>query len=323
LINKPPLHLTRFGIIVVALLLALAGHLRAQSSSSLSPQESDSLLFSSDPVLAELDSILNSPDSVSILGLIDSLLALTEERSQLAVRFGYNSNVSASPNTVNINKFGLSPGISFFHKSGLYADLASYWSNQYDPGLYLTVPSAGYIFLPTTKWSILTEYSHYFYNKPDSIQGTGTTTSTPYTNNIYISNFWDGGWLTGRLDYSFLFGQKTGNRFYAAIGLDLIRKNWLGIDRIRFFPTAGLLYGNETVETQVLVFNPRPHWEERKDKPWGILNYSLSAPLTLSWKSWTFLASYTYNFPQPLPGELLDLSHSGFVTFTITRYFEM
>lgn len=315
--------MTRLGIIVLSLLLAQVAQLRAQGSNSLHPQESDSLLLSSDPVLAELDSILNSPDSLSILGLIDSLLALTEERSQLAVRFGYNSNVSASPNTVNINKFGLSPGISFFHKSGAYADLASYWSNQYDPQLYLTVPSVGYIFLPTTKWSILTEYSHYFYNKPDSIQGTGTTTNTPYTNNIYISNFWDGGLITGRLDYSFLFGEKTGNRFYAAIGLDFVKKNWIGIDRVRFFPTAGLLYGNETVETQVLVFNPRPGWDEVIEKPWGILNYSLSAPLTLSWRNWMFLASYTYNFPQPLPGELLDLSHSGFVTFTITRYFEM
>jgi len=297
-------------------------NLYAQGSNSLHAQEPDSLLLSSDPVLAELDSILNSPDSLSILGLIDSLLALTEERSQIAVRFGYNSNVIASPNTVNINKFGLSPGVSYFHKSGLYADLASYWSNQYDPELYLTVPSVGYLVLPTSKWSILTEYSHYFYNKPDSIKGTGTTTNTPYTNNLYISNYLDLGMVTGRLDYSLLFGQQTGNRFYAAIGLDLMKKKWLGMERVRFFPTVGLLYGNETVVTY--VEQPRlRRITEVKTKPWGILNYSLSAPITLSWSHWTFLASYTYNFPQPLPGEMLDLSHSGFVTFTITRYFEL
>jgi hypothetical protein len=314
--------LKRLRTIVVFLLFAGAGQLHAQGSSSLHPQESDSLLLSSDPILAELDSILNSPDSLSILGLIDSLLALTEERSQLAVRFGYNSNVIASPNTVNINKFGLSPGISFFHKSGLYADLASYWSNQYDPALYLTVPSIGYLVLPTSRWSILAEYSHYFYNKPDSVQGTGTTTNTPYTNNLYMSNFWDAGLLTGRLDYSFLFGEQTGNRFYAAIGLDLVKKNWLGIERVRFFPTAGLLYGNETVITYVENRRTR-RIDVVIDKPWGILNYSLSAPITLSWKNWSLLSSYTYNFPQPLPGEMLDISHSGFVTFTLTRYFEL
>src|SRR5690349_12194010 len=118
-------------------------------------QNADSLLFKADPVLAELDSILHSGDSLSIIDLIDSLIALTEERSQLAVRVGYNSNVTTATTTVNIAKFGLSPGVSYYHKSGLYGDLSTYWSNEYDPGLYLTVPSIGYIGLPTHNWSVL------------------------------------------------------------------------------------------------------------------------------------------------------------------------
>jgi hypothetical protein len=285
-------------------------------------QREDSLLLASDPIIAELDSILLSPDSLSILSLLDSLLELTEPRSQVAARLGYNSNITATTNTVNINKFGLSPGVAYYHKSGLYADVGAYWSNQYDPHMYLTVPTVGYIALPTSNWSVLAEYSHYFYNAPDTIQGTGTLTNTPYTNNIYLSNFVDIGMLAARLDYSFLFGDQTANRFYTAIGLDLMKKNWLGIDRIRFFPTAGLLYGNETVITyEVIPGHRRP--QEKKDKPWGVLNYSLSAPITLSWGNWNLLTSYTYNFPQSLPGEMLDLSHSGYVTITLTRYFDL
>jgi hypothetical protein len=298
-------------IILIAIFLVQVRYAHAQSA--------DSLLLRSDPVLAELDSILNSPDSLSIISLLDSLIALSEQRSQLAARVGYNSNVSSATNTVNINKFGLSPGVSYYHKSGVYADVGAYWSNEYDPQLYLTVPAVGYIAVPTTKWSILGEYSHYFYNKPDSIKGTGTATNTPYTDNLYLSNFVDFGLFTTRLDYSFLFGQQTANRFYAAVGLDFMKKKWLGMDRFRFFPTAGILYGNETVTTYPKT---RP-FIPKTTKPWGILNYNLVAPVSLSWKNWNILASYTYNFPQPLPGERLDLSHSGYVTLTLTRYFDM
>ena len=292
------------------------------SLSSGSTSSSDSLLFASDPILAELDSILNSSDSLSIIGMIDSLLALTEVHSQLGVRVGYNSNITASTNTVNIKKFGLSPGVAYYHKSGAYADLATYFSNEYDPQLYLTVASAGYIAVPTKNWSVLAEYSHYFYNAPDSIEGTGTTTNTPYTNNVYVSNFVDLGIFTVRLDYSFLFGEATGNRIYPAIGLNLAKEKWLGVDRIRFYPTAGLLYGNETVEYWVpRTATRRGSWET--DKPWGIMNYALNAPITVTVKDWMFLAAYTYNFPQPLPKEMLDVSHSGYVTVSVTRYFKL
>ena len=288
----------------------------------------------SDPAFAELDSILNSADSSSITGLIDSLLSLTEGYSQLSLRLGYNSNITAATNTVDIKKFGISPGIAYYHKSGAYADLSTYWSNQYDPQLYLTVASVGYIAIPTAKWSILGEYAHYFYNVPDSIEGTGTTTNTPYTNNFYLSNFLDVGVVTFRLDYSFLFGAETANRFYPAIGLNLVKTNWIGMDRIRFFPSVGLLYGNETVVTTVPNYSTRlgailltrlglALFKDVTDKPWGILNYGITVPVSVSLKKWTFIATYVYNFPQPLPGEQLDVSHGGYISVSVNRYFRL
>jgi hypothetical protein len=307
---------------------------QSPNSLSLGSTSSDSLLLASDPILAELDSILNSPDSLSIIGLLDSLLAMTEVHSQLGVRLGYNSNITASTNTVNIKKFGLSPGVAYYHKSGAYADLATYFSNEYDPQLYLTVASAGYIAVPTRNWSILAEFSHYFYNAPDSIEDTGTTTNTPYTNNVYVSNFADVGIVTFRLDYSLLFGKQTANRIYPAIGLNLTKEKWLGVDRVRFYPNAGLLYGSEWIvnyvpnwtrplEYFILLRQGKPVYREEKEKVWGIMNYAINAPITVSVKDWTFLAAYTYNFPQPLPGETLDVSHSGYVTVSVTRYFKL
>lgn len=302
--------------------------------SPLKPPNADSLLLMSDPIIAELDSILNSPDSLSILGLLDSLLLLPPEKNQLAVRVGYNSNVVGDTRTLNINKFGLSPGLSFYHRSGAFADLASYWSKEYNPRLYLTMASVGYLATPSKHWSVMAEYSHYFYNKSVSNGDSVTITNTPYTNNIYIANFLEVRKLTLRLDYSLLFGDLAAHRIYPAIGLNLVRRKWLGLDRVTFFPSAGLLYGRETLTTTVfnwtrpaeyflLKRQGLPTEHEETNKVWGVMNYNISFPLSIALKGWSFLASYTYNFPQTLPGETLDLSHSGYITVSITRYFDL
>jgi hypothetical protein len=192
----------------------------------------------------------------------------------------------------------------------------------------------GYIAIPSPTWSIIAEYSHYFYNTPDSLEDSGTTTNTPYTNNVYVSNFVDIKIFTLRLDYSLLFGEETVNRFYPAVGLSLVKSNWLKLDRVRFYPSAGLLYGNETVITYVpnwtrpleyfrLLREGLPVFTEKKDKPWGIMNYAINAPLAVTVSDWTFLVAYTYNFPKALPGETLEVSHSGYITLSVTRYFKL
>ena len=57
--------------------------------------------------------------------------------SQLAVRLSYNSNVLSAGRTLGIENFGLAPGLSYYHKSGLYADVSGYWSKDFDPSYYL------------------------------------------------------------------------------------------------------------------------------------------------------------------------------------------
>jgi hypothetical protein len=50
------------------------------------------------------------------------------------------------------------------------------------------------------------------------------------------------------------------------------------------------------------------------------MNYSVSFPLSLSIKNWSFLVNYSYNFPQALPGEQISLANSGYITASIVRY---
>lgn len=306
-------------------------------------QDKDSLLLASDPILAELDSILNSSDSLTILDLIDSILqAPIELKSQLAVRLGYNSNVVSGSRSVSVNKFGLSPGVSWYHKSGVYADASTYWSQQYTPKLYLTIASAGYMGDITKKWSVMTEYARYFYtpvtqqeldNNETDIDSTSQI-SIPYKNNIFVSNFLEAGKLLLRLDYSFLFGERTAHRIAPVISLNLKKKKFLGCDRVALMPAVSVMFGNETVIEQVPNFaRPiqaillyrlrRPLYTEVEHNVWGIMNYSISIPLVVTKGNWSASAGYVYNFPQSLPGEETGLSHGGYITLGITRYFEL
>src|SRR5690349_679100 len=104
----------------------------------LQAQDADSLLQT-----LPGDSVLTFSDSLNIFNLIDSLISLEGNiiHSQLAVRLAYNSNVLYTGRTLGIDQFGLSPGVSYYHKSGLYADVSCFWSKDFDPKYYLTILS--------------------------------------------------------------------------------------------------------------------------------------------------------------------------------------
>ena len=295
----------------------------------------DSASIAKPLVLDSLNQFFTSADSLEIFDLLDSLLKVNPDllgdidKSQMAVRLGYNSNITADNRTFNIEQFGLSPGVSYYHKSGAYADVTSYWSQEYNPNFYLTVASLGYLHTFTKHYSILAEYSHYFYNQPKD-----STVSIPYTNNIGISNYFEFSPLILRLDYYLYFGDKTGHRIMPSIGLNLTKRNWLGFDRISFFPAVAVLFGSEQVTEYELHANllarvlwnrthkrKVPLYYEVNHTEFGVMNYGFTAPITFTKNNWTFLISYTYNVPKPLPSETLTIESTGYLSFSITKYF--
>jgi hypothetical protein len=299
----------------------------------LQAQQKDSLLMN-DPFIAEFDSIFNSSDSISILQLLDSFMVVParKEKSQLAFRIGYNSNVVATSRTLGFNQFGLAPGISFYHKSGFYADATGYWSNEYNPDYYLTAFSSGYMKTVGKRWSFLAEYTRYLYSDQ------GADVYIPFRNNMGISNFLEFKPINFRLDYHLYFGQENAHRILPGISLNLEKKNWRGIKRILFFPSMNILLGSARITSyikefryftdpavikyreahnlpdQYTYFRPVTHTE------FGVMNYSISAPTSVAYKNWRFLLNYTYNFPKALPGEDLVLSNSGYISFSIAKY---
>jgi hypothetical protein len=289
-------------------------------------QQADSLLLKNDRYILELDSILASGDSANFLLLIDSLINVPEPalKSQLVTRLGYNSNVVANSRTLGINQFGLAPGIAYYHKSGLYADATGYWSKNYEPNYYLTVVSAGYLKSITPWWALMAEYGHFFYSE------TGDLVSIPYKDNIGLYNFFDVKNFTFRFDYQFYFGEKQAHRIAPSVMYNFQKRNLGKISRISFFPTIAVLMGSEQISQYVPYANTLagalirirrglPLYYEEITTEFGVLNYSLVAPVSITVKSWFFMISYTYNIPKALPGENLELTNAGYISATLSK----
>ncbi len=274
-----------------------------------------------DSLLIHPDSILTYSDSLNIFKLIDSLLSLPENRatSQIGFRLSYNSNVLSAGRTMGIDQFGLAPGISYYHKTGLYADASFYWSKDFEPRYYLTILSAGYMHAFSKNLSVIASYDRYFYRFDEDF--------TPYENALSISPFLDFKYVTLRFDYAFYFGDQQAHRLMPSVSANLEKKEILGLNKISFMPGIFVLMGNEQITELILPQTPA-QWivawiKIRNGLPWytlethnvfGIMNYAFTAPLYIHFKSWTFSVSYAYNIPKALEGETLTLPESGFLS---------
>jgi hypothetical protein len=301
--------------------------LLAQQADSLSIARKDSV------ALADLNNFFTHEDSLEIFVLIDSLLSMDvpKSKSMMGVRLGYNSNILADNRTFNIDQFGLAPGVSYYHKSGAYADLSAYWSKEYDPHFYLTVGSVGYLNSFGKHYNLLAEYSHYFYNQPGD-----STVYIPYVNNVGVTNYFDFKPLVLRLDYYFYFGDRTAHRIMPGIGLNLIKKKWLGLDRVSVYPAFNVLFGTDDATKYELYpnlaariiynrLNPSnrlPLIRKENYTVFGVMNYAFTIPVTVTKGNWSFLLGYTYNIPKSLQDEDTSLENSGYVSFSITRYID-
>ena len=285
-------------------------------------QDADSLL------LSDVETEFSFEDSLSIFNLIDSLLQQGDlDASQLAVRISYNSNVQSTGRTLGIENFGLSPGISYYHKSGLYGDVSGFYSKDFDPSYYLTVVSLGYMRDFSKHFSIMAGYDRYFYVVSDD-------NYIPYKNALSLTPVLEFKPLALSATYSFYFGDANAHRIMPGINLILERKKFLSIDRVAITPSFFMLLGNE-VFTELEFVAPRNRLEglfnlkeydswykpvKSEKKVFGIMNYAISIPMSITHKNWGFAFSYTYNIPEALPGESLTISESSYLSGSLTYF---
>ncbi len=149
--------------------------------------------------LSQVEDILSFEDSLSIFNLIDSLLQNAEvESSQFGIRLAYNSNVLSAGRTLGIENFGLSSGLSYYHKSGFYGDLSGFWSKDFDPKYYLTIASVGYMYSFPKVFSIMAGYDRYFYNMQSEDE------YIPYKNTLSVTPLFEVKPFMLAINYSYL-----------------------------------------------------------------------------------------------------------------------
>ncbi len=285
------------------------------SASRLSAQDADASFLSQD------SSVLSSEDSLSIFSLIDSLLELQQsQQSQLALRLAYNSNVLSAGRTLGIENFGISSGVSYFHRLGFYADATGFWSRDFEPSYYLTVLSAGYMKDVTRHFSFMTGIDKYFYNVNDDVY-------IPYKNTLSVTPMLDVHPFSASLNYSFYFGDQTAHRMMPGVSVTAARK-FGKINRVSVTPSFFLLWGNEVLTTieyirpttlreladNLKLYGTRYRTVITEKQVFGIMNYAISVPLNITFKKWAASFTYIYNIPKALPGEPASLTESTYLT---------
>jgi hypothetical protein len=175
----------------------------------------------------------------------------------------------------------------------------------------------------------MAEYDHYFYTPAKD-----GDVYTPYTNNLYVSNYFKVKKFVFRFDYNFYFGELLAHRFTPAVGLNLSKKKWLGLDRITFLPSASLWYGSDTVSEYVpnfsngkqrllLIRQGKPLFSLDDRTVWGIVSYNVSFPVSFLYKNWSLLVSYNLYFQKGLAGESVESYRSGYTGVSLVKYFDL
>ncbi|SKC85602.1 hypothetical protein [Ohtaekwangia koreensis] len=295
---------------IILLLVCSCSHVAAQDSEF---------------ILSGSDSLFSYEDSLNVFTLIDSLLQLEDTGgSQLAVRVGYNSNVLSAGRTLGIDNFGLAPGISYYHSTGLYADVTGFWSKDFEPSYYLTVASVGYLHTFSKRFSAMAGYDRYFYSEDND------DNYIPYKNTLSLTPILELHPVTISLNYAYYFGDAQVHRITPGVSIILQKRNWKGISRIAITPAFFALFGNDII-TEVrypetvreLIRRVRqglPWYEVTERNEFGLMNYTISAPLSVTYKNFNLTFTYNYNIPKALPGETLTYSESSFLSGSLSYF---
>ena len=277
-----------------------------------------------------------SADSTSFLQLLDDLMEEKYLKSSFSIRIGYTGEVSNAGRTIGINQYGYNTGVSYYHKSGVFADVSGYWNSDQIPNYNATITDLGYMGNFTANWSYWASYSHYFFTVPED-----ETIVYPFTNAINTSSNYYIKKIGLGLDYSFTFGAETAHRIRVNSGYNFSKSNWWIFDRVGINPNLSMLMGNANVITWVIdnnqtielvkqmglqKFRDLQNTDTTESYPvdknaFGIMNYSLFLPLSFSIKKATLMVNYTLNMPVALPGEVLDTSLNNYVSATLMYTF--
>lgn len=224
----------------------------------------DSLLnyyLKSDSVLLDELELELAMDSLDIYDLMDSILEADYSFSQLSLRIGYTSNITYAGRNFGMEQHGFGTGASYYHKTGLFADISGFWNSDVQPNYNPTITTLGYMGNLTNKWTYTLSYDHFFYNTSASDD---ELIYYPLTSALNVSTYLELGKFTLAGDYSYMFGEKTAHRMRGSLMYTFSKKNWGFIDRFVFLPSASVLFGNSDIY-HVTTLYPEMNFDTRYD----------------------------------------------------------
>jgi len=272
--------------------------------------------------LEALDAELSAFDSTSLIALVDSLIRLEASlnRSQIVVQAGYNNESLTNDQQSLGYENSYYTGASFYHKSGVFAQVTANWNSQFATPYYLTQLGAGYLGALGQHFSYSGNYSHFFFNhtlENDSVY-------FPFTDGFdftfyYLSKYFESG-----LEYSAILGETTTSHKLTYRVIGNFELSHIGIiDKIYFRPSMALLWGNQSIYSIKIdrrFLDPRKRYSIVVDDVFGLMNISFMVPIYVRIGPVSVNAGYQFNLPQELPGERLNYSNSN-VFFGGISYF--
>lgn len=187
--------------------------------------------------LAQLEAEM---DSMSIFFLLDSVLSTPSsyKYSELDLRTSFNSNITSAGRNYNFNQQNISPGVSYYHKSGVFLDYAGFWNSGVNPKYNLSVFSAGYMGSLGKQWAFSSSYERWWYHGESS-----NNLNNTFSNTLIFSKKY----FYASLDYSMLFGEGLAHRLVGTMTGSFNLGKWWKFKSIKILPTASAIFGNAEI----------------------------------------------------------------------------
>lgn len=241
----------------------------------------------------------------------DSTLTLaneTAEYSELVLRLNYANHALYAGRDLGVAQYVISGGASYYHKTGLFAEINGYWYSEIEPRYNLTTITAGYSATLTTQEiiGITLSYDRLFFNigEPQTPRfprlGYEPVNQATLENSLNLSLNFDFDFINFGSDYSFLFGNDqahklnfyiSGYKAFKAVGF---------LDKITFSPTISALLANDNITSVRLVNTQyqRRRLAVNESNAFGLMMYDFSLPIGFHLQPLKFTFNYHYTIPQ-------------------------
>ena len=179
------------------------------------------------------------PADSTRLSLPDTSAGTTAE---INVRVNYTSRAVFSGRDFGVHEWMSTPSITYYAKSGFYADLSGYYLSESLPHYELTALSVGYLGIVSSYFAVTGELSRTILSQK------GQQNLLPYSADASVT-YTISPLLSATTDYNLLFGNATAHRLRLSVSAYASRKitrSALGLKRVSLIPALTAILGTET-----------------------------------------------------------------------------